>query len=219
VLADKPLGYWRLEETSGTNAKDETGRNDGTYVNGPLLGQPGVAGSRAAKLPKDSDARVAILSGDFEFTGNAPYSVELWARPAVFKDYQWLAATEHYSGGRRGWSLLVDAAGVIRYEAWNAGDGGDDQTRGVLVNGTSLTLGAFQHIVVAYTGSVVFGYVNGAQTTMFTTRGLVPEGGPLIWGCRGDIAACLDDWVIDELAIYDFPIAPERVKAHYDLGK
>ena len=219
VLADRPLGYWRLDETSGTVAKDETGQNAGTYVNAPVLAQPGVAGSHAAKLPNGSDARVAVLTGNFEFTGNAPYSIEIWVRPAVFKDYQWLAATEHNNGGRRGWSLLADANGGIRYEAWNAGDGGDDQTRGVLVNSTPLTLGTFQHVVVAYTGSVVFGYVNGVQTTMFTTSGLVPQGGPLLWGCRGDLAACLDDWVIDEVAIYDFPLKAERVKAHYDLGK
>ena len=43
VLADSPLAYWRLGETSGTVAHDETGNgHDGTYVGGVTLGQPGA---------------------------------------------------------------------------------------------------------------------------------------------------------------------------------
>jgi hypothetical protein len=220
VLSDKPLGYWRLEETAGTIAKDETGHNDGTFINLPLLAQPGVAGSNAAKLPKDTDARMVVTTGNFAFTGNAPYTIELWAKPGEFKDYQWLGGTEIDANGRHGWSLLADAAGKLRYEAWNPdADGGDVQTRGVFVAVTSLVPGAFAHIVVAYTGSTAFGYVNGVQTTMFDTLGTLPAAGPLLWGCRGDIMHCLDDWVIDELAIYDFALDGARVTAHYDLGK
>ena len=33
VLAASPVSYWRLGETSGTSAADETGRNPGTYTN------------------------------------------------------------------------------------------------------------------------------------------------------------------------------------------
>ena len=36
---------------------------------------------------------------------------------------------------------------------------------------------------------------------------------------RPDATYCLDDWVIDEVAIYDVVLPSARVKAHYDLGK
>ena len=36
-----PTGYWRFGESSGTNAADETGNNDGTYQNGVTLGVSG----------------------------------------------------------------------------------------------------------------------------------------------------------------------------------
>jgi hypothetical protein len=43
VLVDSPVGYWRLGETSGTIANDETANNlDGTYVNAPTLGVAGA---------------------------------------------------------------------------------------------------------------------------------------------------------------------------------
>ncbi|MDB5219121.1 MAG: Autotransporter adhesin [Myxococcaceae bacterium] len=220
VLADNPLGYWRLEETAGMTAKDETGRNDGAYVNTPLLAQPGVAGSAAAKLPATLKSRIAVATGNFGFTGNAQYTVELWVKPGTFRDYQWLSGTELEVPNRRGWSLLADANGAIRYETWTSdGDGGSLQTRGLFVSGASLVQDTFAHIVLAYTGSVALGYVDGVNTTMFNTVGMTPPGGPLLWGCRGDLQQCLDDWVIDELAIYDFPLSQARVKAHYDLGK
>src|SRR5437763_1786933 len=53
VKADNPIGYWRLNETSGTTANDLSGNgNNGTYGPGVTLGQPGlppgVPGDKAA---------------------------------------------------------------------------------------------------------------------------------------------------------------------------
>src|SRR5688572_27310377 len=46
VLADQPVGYWRLNEASGTEAADSsTNRLDGRYViveDGLTLGVPGI---------------------------------------------------------------------------------------------------------------------------------------------------------------------------------
>jgi hypothetical protein len=220
VLADQPLGYWRLDESAGPTAKDETGRHDGVYVSAPSLGVPGVAGSRAMKLARDTGAHIEVASSDFHFATNAPYSVELWASAGDQKKYQWLGGTEHrVDNARSGWSVFAQDQGLLRYEVWASdGDGGSDQRRGVLIT-ESTTVGAFHHIVVAYTGSAVIGYVDGLQTASLASTAAAPDNGDLVWGCRGDLSACLDDWVIDELAIYDFVLTGGRVKAHYDLGK
>ena len=43
VLSLAPLGYWRLEEDSGTTLADSSGNNfTGTYGSGAILGQDGV---------------------------------------------------------------------------------------------------------------------------------------------------------------------------------
>jgi len=57
VLADTPLAYWRLGETTGTVAHDETGNgHDGTYIGGYTLGQTGA-------LTGDPLKPVAALAG------------------------------------------------------------------------------------------------------------------------------------------------------------
>src|SRR6185437_12692528 len=56
VLSDSPVGYWRLDETTGTVATDSTGSNPGTYVGGPALGQAGG-------LPDTTNNRAPGLDG------------------------------------------------------------------------------------------------------------------------------------------------------------
>ena len=223
VLADKPRGYWRLEETSGVAAKDETGNYGGTYLAGPMLGKPGVVGSRAVKLRKNTNARLRIDTADFRFSGNKPFTVELWAKVGVLEDYQWLGGTELVgSGVRTGWSFFVKGDGNVRYEVWRTDDGGPPiQPRGLTLTTTPLALGgAFRHIVLAYTGSALIGYIDGVDKIV-NSPSAAPDvdTGVFVWGCRGDLANCLDDWTIDELAIYDFELSAARVTAHYDLGK
>src|SRR5205823_13784272 len=42
VLADSPAGYWRLGESSGTTATDQTGTNAGTYGGGQACSPAGA---------------------------------------------------------------------------------------------------------------------------------------------------------------------------------
>ncbi len=70
VLKDNPRGYWRLGETSGETVNDETANSmDGTYVNAPTLGVPGVITDNTAALFQE--ARRAATEGE----GPRPYIV------------------------------------------------------------------------------------------------------------------------------------------------
>ena len=222
VVLDHPLGYWRLEEASGTVAKDEMGKFDGAYVLAPTLGQPGAAGSRAITLPKDSNARIKVDVPDFRFPGKLPYSVEAWVIPGVQKNYEWIGGTEIVTGGvRSGWSLFADDNGSAHYEVWTPdGDGGSKQVRGTFFSNVgNLVTGKLAHVVAVWDGTTVIPYLNGVRGQSLNSTGTVPDTGVLIWGCRGDINHCLDDWTIDELAVYDYALAEARVAAHYNLGK
>ncbi|HXU77864.1 MAG TPA: LamG-like jellyroll fold domain-containing protein, partial [Methylomirabilota bacterium] len=84
VLADHPIGYWRLGEGSGSTAFDYAGSHDGQYTN-VVLGLPGYSindTNTAAGFGPSIESRVANIPGiDFATNGaNAVFSIECWVK-------------------------------------------------------------------------------------------------------------------------------------------
>ncbi len=82
VLALSPVVYWRLGESAGTNANDETANNnDGTYSN-VVLGQTGLLVSDAntsVKFDDNNDAKCENSGGTNLPTGaSAAWSLAFW---------------------------------------------------------------------------------------------------------------------------------------------
>lgn len=85
VLAKNPVAYWRLGESDGTSAADETGNgHDGTYVGNPVLGQQGaINGDPNTAVQFSGGSYVEIpTSADFsQQTSGDGLTVEAWMRP------------------------------------------------------------------------------------------------------------------------------------------
>jgi hypothetical protein len=60
VLADKPIGYWRLGEAPGTSAAVALRGDNGTYSGGITLGQPGLHGGDTAALFDGATGRIVV---------------------------------------------------------------------------------------------------------------------------------------------------------------
>src|SRR5262245_46504097 len=76
VRADDPVGYWRLDELSGTRASDSSGNGkDGTYELGCGLGQRGALGDAGAAVRFADGGLVSIVGTSFVFAGKQPFSV------------------------------------------------------------------------------------------------------------------------------------------------
>jgi hypothetical protein len=225
IMADMPLAYWRFEETNGNVATDETGQHDGTYVLGPTLAVDGIIpGTRAMALPTGKNAHVEVPGSVFRFAGNAAFTIELWALPKVFRDYQWIGGTENPLLPRSGWSVVVESAGVVSQEVWvpPPDAASSSSARFTSLGGMPLALGRFQHIVFTFDGSTTSGYIDGSLVLTKATPKAAPDTGALLWGCRLNDNAldhCLDGWVLDEIAVYEHALDAARVKAHFDLGK
>src|SRR5512143_1315346 len=84
VLEDSPIGYWRFDEAVTPVAHDASGHGkDGTYQ-AVTLGETGAlsAADTAVALAGNSDSLVEF-GQDFGFEGQAPFTIELWANPAL----------------------------------------------------------------------------------------------------------------------------------------
>ena len=110
----------------------------------------------------------------------------------------------------------MDQAHKVQYEPLGG-------TRfGATLTKTPVTLGAFHHLVGIYNGAAILGYLDGVRDDDgVVSEGTTPDvGDALVVGCRPIDATydfCLDDWSIDELAIYDYALTPTEVAAHYRI--
>jgi len=86
VLSKKPVGYWRLGETAGPTAKDESGFNrHGTFHGTPTLHQPGaLKHDEDTSITLDGKASYVEIPDDPAFsiaTSGKGLTVEAWMRP------------------------------------------------------------------------------------------------------------------------------------------
>ena len=119
VLEDRPLGYWRMEETEGTSAADASGNGIGGIYGCnkgkqwvPILGQPSATPhlGRAVDLRTGALGRVLVEDNRFGWTGEG--AVEAWVR--VTNDgygSQRIMSTEDY-GGQAGAGRSALASGT-----------------------------------------------------------------------------------------------------------
>src|SRR5207302_9484389 len=149
------IGYWRLGELSGTTAIDGTGARNGSYVNGPTLGQSGA-------LVGDPNPAVAF-GGSNQYV-SVPYSAALNA--GTFSVEAWAKAT----GGSGTWRTVLGArsyptgyniyaSASNTWQLWLGNGGGGMQ----VLNGGSITPG-WHRLVGTYDGTTARFYVDGAQT-------------------------------------------------------
>jgi hypothetical protein len=219
VLADNPLGYWPLDEASGTVAHDVSGQGHDATVEGSVaFGAVGaVASGRAATFTGGR-----LLVGDmFGFAGmSAGFSIEVWMKPTTIDGmFRRVGGKESPPAEpRQGWDLWLhdDPPARIGLER--------------LVDGTSLSTAAglsaadagnsFIHVVATHAMGTSFVWINGvlAETGTTDARMLKDHSGAFIWG-NSSFADAPFEGDLDELAIYGSALSEARVLAHYAAGR
>jgi hypothetical protein len=219
VLADAPVGYWRLGETAGTSAVDSSGHaHAGTYLGGVVLGVPGA-------LPNDTNAAARFDGGNDRVTvagvadpGTADFTLEAWIKTAGATSDQ-VVAGKKGSGNAGSWWFVV-----VTVDSGHVG-----QLRARVRNGSVTRTaystarvddGAWHHVVVRFDRDVGIGfYVDGAPVgssagvstgsvanTGAFGIGLVPGSGNF----KGDL---------DEVAVYASLLSTAQVQAHFAAGR
>lgn len=76
-----PTAWWRLGETSGTDALDENGLYDGTYINSPSLNQSSLISGDPNPSIRLDGASELVSFGDVLNPGTSDFSVVIWVNP------------------------------------------------------------------------------------------------------------------------------------------
>ena len=226
VMADGPVGYWRLDEADGSaGAVDAAGTFDGTYdANGAGAYTPGAFTFGATTgIPNETDKAVVVTNGArisvpyaLELSPYGPFAAEGWFQPSSLSvdgsDYRTVFSSEGSGvGGPIGW-LLYQQPG----NSWAWVLFADNWISSFVWGGGNIVANNWYHIVLQFDGSLFYIYVNGELTATTPYDLFVPNSnGAINLGWRSD-----NDWkpfagTIDDVAFYNKALTSAQIQAHY----
>ena len=225
ILADGPLAYFRLNESSGTTISSEVGSFVGSFSHGVTLGTPSSvtreSGNLGATFFSDAsnDDSDLTLGNNFAFTGTQAFSIEMWVNATTIDSNPRHTLSKADRDGTDtpvdGWNVCVSAGTIWIERIANAGS---------VIRSSQLAIvqGSTFYFVGVYDGSNLIPYVNavsgspvpapGAVTPNVTAAFMGSANGGVNPG-HGFIG------MLDEVAVYDKALTQAQITAHFNAGK
>jgi hypothetical protein len=213
--------YWRLAETSGTNANDETANNlDGVYENTPTLGTAGLLvgdSNKAVDLASSQSERVTVADNTLLDPTNL--TLEAWVRPdssLSFGQTRTIFAKTNSNGNDFSYSLDYRRSGFTTNQLAFSVTTTSNTTYTVT---QTLTSGTKYYVAATYNGSTLRIYVNGVEvgSGQAKTGNLRNSAQPLRIGSFW--TSDFWDGAIDKAAVYSTALPAATLLAHYNNGK
>jgi hypothetical protein len=195
VLADKPLSYWRLDD-QGRVARDELGRNSGSYEGHPRKGILGIfKGDRAVDFANGSQVVLPPMA--------APRTIELWLKTKTSGTLPFVS----FHDAVREELLISQYRGYARASEGHA----------AVMSPDFVNDGQWHHIVFTVgSGGTARLYVDGTLNDESAWRsGAERSAANLAYDAllnryyNGDL---------DEVAVYDHALTAAQVARHYDAS-
>ena len=219
VLADGPLGFWRLGDAPGSViAADASGNgNHGSCTGTITFGQPGFHGGDTAALFDGATGRIIVSNSN---SLNPPHiTMEgkvRWDGPTDF--YQRILEKSSFAQlAQYGFGISPDGRVRVELRTSSATTSVNVDSVGVVPTGVET------HIVATYDGAVIRVYFNGALDSETRASGSIspkpPTPANVIESGVGIGNQTQRDrpfnGLIDEVALYPMALSAERVLAHY----
>ena len=224
ILADHPLAYYRLEETSGTTAANSaSGAFPGLYiVNGsfPTLGLPGITTNCIGVSASQSPDYVAV--GYYpELNQPGPFSFEVWARPASVPtggNYRCPIGNSPAfgTGTQSGWYVYQTPDVPSEFALVTP-------TGDIFIQTNHYVVNNWYHLAGTYDGTNMSFFVNGSlvgsqRASSYVANSVNNAGAcTLSIGQRGDGYGNFDG-NLDEAAFYTNALTAAQIQNHYQVG-
>jgi hypothetical protein len=215
VLADHPVAYWRMDETTGNTMADATSNaNNGHYAGVYTLGQPGaIAGGGSAAVAFDGQSGAASVLNSPSLQVNT-VTIEVWIKKRTDSEYGVYVAKNVQPGGGAGsgWFQLLNSHHNGQLEFRVTSDGAP-----AVVSTSRLALNTWYYVVATYDGATAKLYVNGKlDATLKVTAVPKQTSDPLFIGRRMD--GLFNDATLAEVAIYSVALSADRITAHWQAA-
>jgi hypothetical protein len=211
ILANGPVGYWRLGETAGSVAVGVTGASNGTYAGGVTPSAFPNTG-----LLNDTDGAIAFnaTSGKITIPHVASFvltnaaSFEVWAKPNTVAgaSERWV-----FNKGVNTFYLAIQSGQAVA--------GVTSTTVGIKQALTTLvTAGAWQHLVMTFNSTTLILYRNGVNVASVAVGGnIVATTAAINVGSKEGTMGWYDGR-LDEVALYNIALTPAQILADYQRG-
>src|SRR5712691_9772616 len=207
VLADSPVGFWPLGETSGNAATDLTQTFNGQYFNNYTQGDTGPTVNIANKATNFSGSNAYVRFNHTALLEPAGVTVELWLKPTSVPANDTTVLISPQSGTGENSSNGY----VMTFDGTTNGQGGKITWAGITTV-AALPTGAWSYIVATTDGTATRIYINGKKSSAVSGGGPNYAGTPNFdaqltrYTFPGDIA---------DLAIYSSSLSASQVAVHY----
>jgi len=212
VIADAPLAYWRLDETSGTTANDAIGSNHGTYTGGVTLNQPGIPSTGRPSVSLNGSSGYVNIPHHASLSITGDLTVEAWVYRSSAAGFRGGIA-KRVGGNPCEFGLNFNQATPVTQ--WYFHDG----TNFRMCSFAGLPAqDAWTHVVGTRQGGVCALYFNGVQVATANLSAFTPAATtrPVTIGTDDGLGFMAGR--PDEVAIYAHALSATRVLAHYDAG-
>lgn len=213
VMADAPIGYWRLGEASGTAAADSSGNGyNGTYVSCSQGVAPLVANANGDLAVQGNGTSSQITVGDVAalVALTRSFSVEAWIKPANVGSS---VASGLWSAGYMGFCMRRIGTTMSVMSDYHASVGAIE---------CNFVAGTVYHIVGTVDANGLFTlWVNGANKGTLDASAYSFSGAYVRIGADGSNATTAADFLdgaLDEVAVYSTVLTSTQIANHYAAG-
>jgi hypothetical protein len=197
-LAQNLVGYWPMEEGSGTSIIDASGNsNDGALTGSPTW----VASQRGTfALLLNGSTQYALVPDAATLDLTTAITLAAWIRPAGASAATQYLIKKATINGTDGYEISLSSAGKV-FVRFNQKTSGDS----VRINSTTsypLNATAWMHVAATYDGTIIRLYVNGVQEgSLATSIAIAQNDLPLGIGAQSDGGTEFNG-TLDEVRVY-----------------
>jgi hypothetical protein len=222
ILADSPVAFWPMNESSGTVATDLTANaHNGTYNNGPTLGVAGpVSDGETGVSFSVATNQNQHVAPSFLFK-SATATIEAWvkiaAAPSVARGIA--GCSDGLANATTDKNLYVGTDGKLYFYAY------DGASKNSSAPTSALPTGSWVHVVGVVDGVNIITYVNGAQVGStacgntfagYTVNNFFIAAPANTTALVTGAAADYFDGSIAKVALYNYALSSTKIAAHYN---
>lgn len=218
VLADNPIAFWLMNQTSGSTLNDTSGNsNNVTLFNSPTLNQSGPSSALDKSVLFNGTTQYGTTAqvAAYNIAPSSNWSVEGWIKTSNSGANVYLHVGDN-TGGAQGMLVMAYLSGG-KATALTA-----DSTTNFLFTQSTGTYNdnAWHHMAItAASGGAMITYIDGVNVASTSTARRTNAGTNHLAYVGSQVNQFYFNGNVAAVAIYNTTLSSTRVLAHYNAGK